>query len=128
MYAVGKRAWGHCERCGDRYLLRELRFDGQQEDLLVCPPCWDPKHPQERLPEVTDPVTLQDPTGDTEKSIANLQAIDYPPFVDGVQQPMVIRIGVLLRPSALEVELPTELPPAPVHVATMDLLGLPGTT
>lgn len=67
-YAEGRRAWGHCERCGLRYLLSELSSDGHQPDLLVCVDCWDPEHPQERLPDLTDAVTLRDPTGDLDKS------------------------------------------------------------
>jgi len=69
-FARGTKAWGHCERCGDRVLLRSLRYDGQIADLQVCDDCWDPKHPQEALPAITDPVTLYDPTGDQDKTSA----------------------------------------------------------
>jgi len=63
-YARGSKAWGHCERCGIRHLLSALVKDGQYPDMLVCTECYDPKHPQERLPVIFDPVTLYDPTGD----------------------------------------------------------------
>ena len=63
-YARGDKAWGICERCSDRRLLKDLIYDGQFPDLKVCPDCWDPKHPQEYLPSVTDPSVLYDPTGD----------------------------------------------------------------
>lgn len=67
-YARGHNALGHCGRCSKKMLLRHMVYDGQIPDLLVCKPCWDPKHPQEYLPDVFDPVTLYDPTGDTEKA------------------------------------------------------------
>ncbi len=69
-YARGDNALGICERCGDKVLLKELRFDGYLIDLQVCNDCWDPYHPQERLPDVSDPITLRDPTGDLDKEAA----------------------------------------------------------
>lgn len=63
-YAEGRKAWGHCERCGMRYLLKQLTSDGYKPDLLVCQPCWDEDHPQERLPDTVDPIALYEPTGD----------------------------------------------------------------
>lgn len=63
-YARGDKAWAHCERCGDKTLLKYLQYDGQYPDLQVCSKCWDPKHPQEFLPPTWDPITLYDPTGD----------------------------------------------------------------
>jgi hypothetical protein len=50
-------------------------YDGQYPDLLVCPECWDPKHPQEYLPPVTDPVTIYDPTGDPDAAQANITKV-----------------------------------------------------
>lgn len=117
-YAVGRRAYGHCQRCGFREPLHALRYDGQQPHLKVCDDCWDPKHPQERLPDVFDPVTLYKPTGDTEKSTANLQTIDYPP----VGELMPIQIGIGLRSTSIE----TADEPVSTGGATMSLLGLPG--
>ena len=69
-YARGDNALGICERCAEKVLLKELRPDGYLTDLQVCNDCWDPPHPQERLPDVHDPVTLRDPTGDPEKDAA----------------------------------------------------------
>jgi len=69
-YAEGRKAWGHCGRCGLRFYLRELRFDGQVPSLQVCSQCWDPEHPQERLPDLIDPVLLWMPTGDRDGSLA----------------------------------------------------------
>jgi hypothetical protein len=69
-YARGKHALAICERCSAKRLRRELVYDGQYADLLVCPECWDPKHPQEYLSRVKDPVTIFDSTGDPDKEAA----------------------------------------------------------
>ena len=63
MWARGERAWGHCDRCGFRYLLKELRQEWSK--LMVCPDCWDPK-PQDFPPNVRarDPQALHNPRPD----------------------------------------------------------------
>lgn len=63
-FARGSKAWGDCMRCGLRFLLRDLRHDGQYRNVLVCGECWDAKHPQERLISVGDPVALHHPSPD----------------------------------------------------------------
>lgn len=80
-YAEGRKAWGECERCGLRFLLNDLINDGYKQDLLVCQPCWDMDHPQERLPDVVDPITLYEPTGDMDVA----QSRDEFLVVDGIQ-------------------------------------------
>lgn len=60
-YARGKRAWGICGRCGGRALLNELVFDGHLPNMRVHQACWEPKHPQESLPRVADPIALWRP-------------------------------------------------------------------
>jgi len=79
-YARGHNALGICERCSKKMLRRKMVYDGQYPDLLVCPECWDPKHPQEYLPPVTDPVTIYDPTGDPDKAQANVSKVTWPPL------------------------------------------------
>jgi len=37
-----------CDRCGFVKLRSVCRFDGNNTSLLVCPSCYDPKHPQDR--------------------------------------------------------------------------------
>lgn len=61
-YAKGSLAWGLCQKCGLRSLLRELVFDGQISWLRVCDDCYDVKHPQERLIPVADPQALWHPS------------------------------------------------------------------
>lgn len=60
-YARGAEAWGECGRCAARFLLRELVFDGQYPNMRVCTSCFEPKHPQENLKRIDDPVALWRP-------------------------------------------------------------------
>ncbi len=61
-YAVGRKAWFICQRCGQRGLYRESVFDGHIKNLRVHKECYEPQHPQEFLPRVTDPVALWRPS------------------------------------------------------------------
>lgn len=68
-FASGKRAISQCDRCDGRYLLKVLKKEvikGRNYDLLVCPECWDPDHPQLHLGEfpVDDPQGLRNPRPD----------------------------------------------------------------
>lgn len=63
-YAKGRLAWGLCQRCGLRYLLRFLVMDGYYPNIRVCLGCYDPPQPQERLAVVSDPVALWKPAPD----------------------------------------------------------------
>jgi hypothetical protein len=65
MYARGSIAWGLCQRCGLRYLLKELIMDGYFPNIRVCRGCFDPPQPQERLAVVSDPLALFKPAVDT---------------------------------------------------------------
>ena len=65
-YAVGKHAFGFCDRCGFRYPLRELNTEVQNLEVVnfrVCPTCWDPMNPQTTLGRRTfnDPHALRNP-------------------------------------------------------------------
>ena len=70
VYAVGKKAFGFCDRCGFRYPLDELRketVNAFKIDSKVCEECWDPDHPQNKLGKEnpSDPQALFDPRPDT---------------------------------------------------------------
>jgi hypothetical protein len=65
MYARGSIAWGLCQRCGLRFLLKELVMDGYYPNIRVCQGCYDPPQPQERLAVVSDPMALFKPAVDT---------------------------------------------------------------
>ena len=96
-YAKGYNSIGICERCSHKMLRRLMVYDGQFPDLLVCPDCWDPKHPQEYLVAVTDPITIYDPTGDPDKAAANRLTIPYPPLINGEVPNLQLQIGVMVR-------------------------------
>jgi hypothetical protein len=68
-FASGKNAIAECDRCGQRYKLKILRREiikTKNYELLVCPECWDPDHPQLQLGmyPVDDPQGLRNPRPD----------------------------------------------------------------
>jgi hypothetical protein len=69
-YARGKNAFGFCDVCGFRALLREMRevvVRMAPTNILACRSCWDPDHPQnmQGMVRVTDPQALRRPRPDT---------------------------------------------------------------
>lgn len=100
-YAKGRNAVAYCERSGKKMLRRELIYDGQYPDLLVAPDEWDPKHPQERLPETADPETIYDATGDQDRVAASTLVFSIPlldwDIRDRVPMPLRISSGVNAR-------------------------------
>ena len=78
-FASGKRAIAMCDRCGQQYKLKELKTEvikQRKYDLLVCPECWDPDHPQLMLGTfpVEDPQALRNPRRDTTYVTSGLNA------------------------------------------------------
>jgi hypothetical protein len=68
-FASGQKAIAECDQCGFRYPLKELRpltIKTKVTDILVCPTCWDPDHPQWQLGmyPVEDPQAIRDPRRD----------------------------------------------------------------
>ena len=69
-FASGQKAIGICDVCGFQYPLRKLHttfVKGRKTNILSCPTCWDPDHPQLRLGEfpVDDPQALRNPRPDS---------------------------------------------------------------
>jgi hypothetical protein len=69
-YASGKNAIAECDRCGQRYKLKELKkqvLKTKLYNIKVCPACWDPDHPQLQLGmyPVSDPQAVREPRPDT---------------------------------------------------------------
>ena len=65
-FASGKQSIAECDRCGFRFKLKNLRKEvikTKLYNLLVCPQCWDPDHPQLQLGmyPVSDPQAVRDP-------------------------------------------------------------------
>jgi len=68
-FASGKNSIAQCDRCDQRFKLTKLRREvikGKNYELLVCPECWDPDHPQLHLGEfpVDDPQGVRNPRPD----------------------------------------------------------------
>jgi hypothetical protein len=69
-YSSGKNAIAECDRCGQRYKLRELRkltIKTKQVNIKVCNECWEPDQPQLQLGmyPVNDPQAVREPRPDT---------------------------------------------------------------
>lgn len=72
-YAVGKRAFGFCDRCAQRYPLNVLKkqiYNQRPIGIRVCPDCLDVDQPQLQLGKypVLDPIALRDPRPDTSQT------------------------------------------------------------
>ena len=68
-FASGKYAIAECDRCGQRYKLKELKKQVLKTKLYnvkVCPSCWDPDQPQLQLGmyPVNDPQAVREPRPD----------------------------------------------------------------
>jgi hypothetical protein len=75
LYAVGKRAFGFCDRCAQRYPLQVLKkqiYNQRPIDLRVCPSCLDVDQPQLQLGKypVLDPIALRNPRPDTSQNVS----------------------------------------------------------
>jgi len=69
-YASAKNSIAECDRCGQRYKLRELRkltIKTKLVSIKVCPECWEPDQPQLQLGmyPVYDPQAVREPRPDT---------------------------------------------------------------
>ena len=65
-FASGKYAIAQCDRCNFRFKLKELKsltIKTKKVNILVCPECWEPDHPQLKLgmTPVNDPQALRNP-------------------------------------------------------------------
>ena len=81
-FASGKNAISECDRCGQRFKLKVLKTEIiklKNYNLLVCPECWDPDHPQLQLGmfPVDDPQALRNPRPDRSYVISGLLADGY---------------------------------------------------
>ena len=78
-FAAGKHAISECDRCGQRFKLKVLKTEiikTKNYNLLVCPACWDPDHPQLQLGmyPVDDPQALRNPRPDRSYVVSGLLA------------------------------------------------------
>ena len=68
-FASGKYAIAECDRCDQRYKLKELRTQTVKTKpfkIKVCKACWDPDQPQLQLGmyPVNDPQAVREPRPD----------------------------------------------------------------
>jgi hypothetical protein len=82
-FANGIKAIAMCDRCGQQYRLKQLKTEiikQRKYQLLVCPECWDPDHPQLMLGTfpVDDPQALRNPRKDNTYIQAGLDVNGYP--------------------------------------------------
>ncbi len=69
-FASGRKAIAICDRCGEEWLLKELKQEVVKQRLtgmLMCPDCWDPDQPQLMLGTfpIDDPQGLRTSRRDT---------------------------------------------------------------
>lgn len=69
-FASGKNSIAQCDRCGQRFKLKQLKTEvikQRRYNLMVCSACWDPDHPQLMLGTfpVEDPQAVRNPRTDT---------------------------------------------------------------
>ena len=57
-YRHGSHNW-ICERCGFKYKAEAKRKEWT--GLIVCPPCWEPRHPQDFVRGTKDKQSVTDP-------------------------------------------------------------------
>ena len=83
-YASGKYSIAECDRCGQRFMLKQLKKEIIKTKIFnikVCPECWDPDQPQLSLGlyPVYDPQAVREPRPDTSYQVSGttgLQIID----------------------------------------------------
>jgi hypothetical protein len=88
-FASGKNAIAECDRCGQRFKLKVLKTEiikTKQYNLLVCPPCWDPDHPQLQLGmyPVDDPQALRNPRPDRSYVVSGTNGLQLDPTGTGI--------------------------------------------
>jgi len=81
-FTQGKRAISECDRCGFRFKLKNLKglvVKTKFIQVMVCPECWDPDHPQLLLGmyPVDDPQALRNPRPDRSYITSGLLANGY---------------------------------------------------
>lgn len=79
-FASGKWAIAECDRCGQRYMLKELKKEiikTKLYNIKVCPTCWDPDQPQLSLGlyPVYDPQAVREPRPDVSYQMSGTSGV-----------------------------------------------------
>ena len=86
-FASGKYSIAECDRCGQRYKLKELKKEiikTKLYNLKVCPECWDPDQPQLSLGlyPVYDPQAVLEPRPDVSYEVSGNNGLQLTNTVD----------------------------------------------
>jgi len=81
-FSSGKYSIAECDRCGQRYKLKDLKMEvikTKLYQLKVCPECWDPDHPQLQLGmyPVDDPQAVRQPRPDLSYYTSGIDVLGY---------------------------------------------------
>lgn len=81
-YSSGKFAIAECDVCGQRYKLKQLQqliVKTKPTNIMACPECWNPDHPQLQLGmyPVVDPQAVRNPRPDTSRGALSNGSRDY---------------------------------------------------
>jgi hypothetical protein len=82
-FASGKHSIAECDRCGQQYKLKKLRFEvikTKLYQLKVCEECWDPDQPQLLLGmfPIEDPQAVRQPRPDTTYVTSGINSLGFP--------------------------------------------------
>jgi len=83
MFSSGKHSIAECDRCGQQYKLKRLKFEVVKTKLYqlkVCEACWDPDQPQLQLGmyPIEDPQAVRQPRPDTTYVTSGLNSLGFP--------------------------------------------------
>jgi len=84
-YASGKHSIAECDRCGQRYKLKELKkltIKTKMVSIKVCPECWEPDQPQLQLGmyPVFDPQAVREPRPDVSYQVSGTTGLQTNPY------------------------------------------------
>jgi hypothetical protein len=84
MFSSGKFSIAMCDRCGQQFKLKQLKYEvikTKLYQLKVCSECWDPDQPQLQLGmyPVEDPQAVREPRNDSTYVAAGLNGLQDSP-------------------------------------------------
>jgi hypothetical protein len=87
-FASAKYSIAECDRCAQRYKLKELRIQTLKTKpyrVKVCKVCWDPDHPQLQLGmyPVNDPQAVREPRPDVSYQVSGQSGLQLNLTGDG---------------------------------------------
>ena len=83
-FASGKYSIAECDRCSQRFKLKELKkqvLKTKLYNIKVCPSCWDPDQPQLQLGmyPVNDPQAVREPRPDVSYLVSGTNGLQINP-------------------------------------------------